>query len=424
MTTINPVLNVPQAKFFNLQKKFRAFVAGYGSGKTWVGGSAMCSRFWRFPKVNQGYFAPTYPQIRDIFFPTIEEVAYSWGLNVKLREANKEVHFYEGKAYRGTTICRSMDKPNTIVGFKIGHAMVDELDTMPTAKARAVWHKVIGRLRNNTSGLTNGVDVTTTPEGFRFVYEQFVKQVRKHPELRQLYGIVQASTYDNAANLPADYITSLYLSYPPELIKAYLNGQFVNLTSGTVYNCFDREANSTIATIKDDERLHIGMDFNVLKMAAVVYVLRNGIPYAVDELIDVRDTPTMCELIKERYEGHKITIYPDASGQNTSSKDWTKSDLSIIRTAGFTVRVGRTNPAVKDRINATNAMLLNGNKERRMFINPYKCPRFTEALEQQAYDNNGAPDKSSGIDHVIDAGTYPIVKLFPINKPIHGRRDI
>jgi hypothetical protein len=31
------------------------------------------------PKINQGYFAPTYPQIRDIFYPTIEEVAFDWG---------------------------------------------------------------------------------------------------------------------------------------------------------------------------------------------------------------------------------------------------------------------------------------------------------------------------------------------------------
>lgn len=44
------------------------------------------------PKINQGYFAPTYPQIRDIFYPTVEEVAHDWGLNVKINEGNKEVH--------------------------------------------------------------------------------------------------------------------------------------------------------------------------------------------------------------------------------------------------------------------------------------------------------------------------------------------
>ncbi len=47
--------------------------------------------------INQGYFAPTYPQIRDIFYPTVEEVAADWGLNVKINEGNKEVHFYYGR---------------------------------------------------------------------------------------------------------------------------------------------------------------------------------------------------------------------------------------------------------------------------------------------------------------------------------------
>ena len=40
----------------------------HNSGKTWVGCSSLCDKSWSFPKVPLGYFAPTYPQIRDIFF--------------------------------------------------------------------------------------------------------------------------------------------------------------------------------------------------------------------------------------------------------------------------------------------------------------------------------------------------------------------
>ena len=101
---------------------------------------------WEHPRINQGYFAPTYPQIRDIFYPTVEEVAFDWGLKVKVNESNKEVHFYEGKRYRGTTICRSMEKPETIVGFKIGNALIDELDVMKADKAQKAWRKIITQL--------------------------------------------------------------------------------------------------------------------------------------------------------------------------------------------------------------------------------------------------------------------------------------
>ncbi|MGT2495016.1 terminase large subunit domain-containing protein [Cupriavidus basilensis] len=50
------------------------------SGKTWVGCTSICQHFWQWPKINQGYFAPTYPQIRDIFYPTMDEVAATMGL--------------------------------------------------------------------------------------------------------------------------------------------------------------------------------------------------------------------------------------------------------------------------------------------------------------------------------------------------------
>ena len=68
-------LNVPQSSFLQLPHKFKAYVAGFGSGKTFVGCAGICAHFWQWPGINQGYFAPTYPQIRDIFYPTMEEVA-------------------------------------------------------------------------------------------------------------------------------------------------------------------------------------------------------------------------------------------------------------------------------------------------------------------------------------------------------------
>jgi hypothetical protein len=413
-----PSLNVPQAQFLSMENKFRAYVAGFGSGKTWVGCGGLMQHFWEYPRINAGYFAPSYPQIRDIFYPTVEEVAADWGLSVKINESNKEVHVFEGRKSRGTIICRSMERPDTIVGFKIGKALCDELDVMKAEKAQQAWRKIIARMRYKVDNLKNGVDVTTTPEGFRFVHSQFVKQLSEKPALGAMYGLIQASTYDNEANLPDDYIDSLFQSYPPQLIDAYLRGQFCNLTSGSVYPNFDRKLNHSDAEIKPGEPLHIGMDFNVLRMAAVAYVVRDGNPIAVEELVDVRDTPDMARLISERWRdnGHAITIYPDASGQNTSSKKASESDISILKQAKFTINVGSTNPAVKDRVLSTNAMLLNGQGERRMKVNTRRCPKFTEGLEQQAYDERGEPDKSSGVDHVNDAGTYPIVRMYPIVK--------
>lgn len=429
MTGISPTLNVPQARFLAMSHKFKAYVAGFGSGKTWVGCGGICKGMWEHPKINQGYFAPTYPQIRDIFYPTVEEVAFDWGLKVQINESNKEVHFYAGRQYRGTTICRSMEKPATIVGFKIGNALVDELDVMPALKAQQAWRKIIARMRYKVAGLRNGIDVTTTPEGYKFVYQQFVKAVRDKPELATLYGLVQASTFDNEANLPDDYIPSLLASYPPELIKAYLRGHFTNLTSGTIYHQFDRRLNNCADEEQPGEPLFIGMDFNVGKMAAIVHVKREGLPRAVRELVKVYDTPAMIKRIQEefwRYEGgryvasRQIYIYPDASGDSRKSNCASLTDIAQLREAGFSVMVNASNPPVKDRINSMNAMFCNALGERRYLVNVQRCPVYTESLEQQVWDKNGEPDKKADNDHPNDGGGYFIVKDYPIVKSAYS----
>lgn len=413
-----PSLNKPQADFLALERKFKALVCGFGTGKTWGGCADLCKFSLEWPRVNAGFFAPTYPLIRDIYFPTMEEVAHDWGLSVDINEGNKEVHVYSNGFYRNTVICRSMEKPGSIVGFKVGKALADELDVLPMVKAEHAWRKIIARLREKRDGLLNSVSVTTTPEGFKFVHQQFVKQIRENPKVAELYGMVQASTYQNAKNLPDDYIPSLLASYPPNLVKAYIRGQFVNLATGNVYSNFDRKLNHTDEEIQPGEALHVGMDFNVMNMAAGISVIRGGQPLTLAELAKVRDTPAMVKLLKDRYQskGHSITVYPDASGQNTSSKNASESDLSILRAAGFNVRVGTTNPAVKDRVNAVEAMLLNAKGERRWKINTNNCPTTTECLEQQAWDKFGDPDKSTGHDHMNDANGYFIVGLWPITR--------
>lgn len=408
--------NAPQGLFLQLPQKFKAFVGGYGSGKTWVGCQSKCIHFVKFPKITQGYFGPTYPHIRDIFYPTIEEVAHSFGLTTEIREGNREVHYYNGGRYVGTTIARSMDNPGSIVGFKIGHALVDEFDVMERLKSTTAWRKIVARMRYKDDRLRNGIDVTTTPEGFKETYRLFVEEVSKKPQLYAKYGMVQASTYQNAKNLPADYIQSLLDAYPEELVNAYVMGQFVNLTTGTVYRSYNRYRHASHETVKPKEPLHIGMDFNVGKMAAVVYVVRLDGWHAVAEVTKGMDTPHMIESLKLRWPNNPIAIYPDASGQNTSSKSASDSDVSLLRAAGFTVHVNPANPRVRDRILATNKLF----ETDRLFVNVQGAPVFASCLEKQAYNEHGEPDKKGGFDHSNDAGTYPIAYKFPVRKPTHS----
>ena len=375
---------------------------------------------YAYPKVNSGYFAPSYPMIRDIFYPTIEEVAFMFDFGVKINQANHEVHHYDGRRYMGTTICRSLDKPGSIIGFKIGHALIDEFDTLPLSKALLAWRKIQARMRYKIPGLKNGIDVTTTPEGFLATHKLFVEDPLNKPELKANYGLIQASTHDNAANLPDDYIPSLLESYPDELIQAYLHGQFVNLKSGTVYHSYNRVTHNSSETIKPNgEILFIGMDFNVQKMAARVCVKRSNGFHCVAELKDIFDTPAMIRVLKERWGGkHRIIIYPDASGAGRSSTNASTSDIKLLLAAGFEVRVNPSNPFVKDRVNAVNAAFSKG----KLRVNARECPDTASCLEKQAYDANGEPDKTAGFDHGNDALGYFVAYEMPVTHGIHQSR--
>ncbi len=394
-------------QFMQMNSKFRAYVSGFRGGKTYVGTIARMDHFLRHPKVNQGYFAPTYPQIRDIFYPTVEEVSYAMGLTVDIKSGNKEVHVYNGRKYLGTVICRSMQQPETIIGFKIGDALVDEIDTMPVDKADHAWNKIIARM--SFKGARNGIDVTTTPEGFKFVYRKF----KDNPT--ESYGLIQASTYDNELNIPDDYIPSLLETYPAELIEAYLNGQFVNLTSGSVYRNYDRKRCESHETIKDKEPLFVGQDFNVYNMASVIYVKRGKAWHAVAELSGLKDTPDMLRVISEKFPDNKIVFYPDSSGKNRKSSGASTTDIRMIE-AEYSCRYKSTNPLVKDRILSMNTAFEKG----LLKVNSKACPEYVKGLEQQVYDDNGEPDKKSGLDHQLDAGGYPIAYELPVNKPALG----
>ena len=408
-------VSAPQAIFLSgLNTKFRSYVGGFGSGKTFVGCLDMALFAGAHPGLTQGYFAPTYRDIRDTFWPTMDEAASRLGFTAKVKRADKEVDLFRGRSHYGTIICRSMDDPGAIVGFKIARGLVDEIDILAKEKATDAWRKIIARLRQVVPGVVNGVGVTTTPEGFRFVYDTFKRNPK--PD----YSMVQASTYENERFLPPDYIQSLKDTYPQELIDAYLMGEFINLTSGTVYRNYSREACRSAEVIRPMEPLHIGQDFNVYDMASTIMVARGDDWHAVGELTKIADTPSLIETIQGKWPDRKIYIYPDASGASRKTVNASESDISLLRKAGFTVRAKDSNPPVKDRILAVNTAFSKG----RMFVNDRACPRLAESLEQQPYDRNGEPDKTTGHDHMNDSIGYAVHWLMPVIKPSFTAREL
>jgi phage terminase large subunit len=396
-----------QDDFFFSDALHNGLVGGYGCGKSQAGViKTIHKKLMLGPDIPVAYYLPTYGLIRDVAYPKFKALFIEKGIPFTLNKSEHDFTTPYGKIH-----LRSMNNPDNIVGYEVGYSLIDETDILPKKKMDEVFDKIIGRNRLQLpDGLKNITDVVGTPEGFKWFYNFFVKNATPDRVL------TRGKTEDNYF-LSDTYVDTLKKVYSPEQLRAYLKGEFVNLTSGSVYSQFDRDINNTNRKIQPGEHLHIGMDFNVTNMNATVAVKEGFNTFTCAEFSKIYDTFDMIKAIKERFGAahSKITIYPDASGKNrkTSSK---YSDHQLLKDAGFEVKAKPANPFVKDRVNSVNSGFMN----KKSYINIDECPTLCEALENITWDDNGEPDKNSGYDHITEAYGYKIHYL-DNNKLISGK---
>jgi len=393
----------PQAEFITSTHRHTGLIGGYGSGKTFVGVTKSIIKHRQY-STDVAYYLPTYPLIRDISFPKFEEILNNYGITYVLNKSDKTII-----TPYGTIFLRSMDNPDLIVGYEVGYSLIDEADVLSTNKMKDVFVKVIGRNRSVLpNDQPNQLDFVSTPEGYKFLHDFFITKASDNKLL------IKVSTLNNPY-ISDSYIESLLESYTPQQIQAYIDGEFVNMNSGNVYHMFDRKRNHSDREIKPKETLHVGMDFNITNMSAVIHVTDGKIVTAVEEVTKGYDTAEMITTLKERFVGHRIVVYPDASGdaRNTAGE----SDIKLLKKAGFNVRVRSKNPSVRDRITTVNVSLLNAKDETTYYVNTNNCIEYTDALEKMPY-KNGRPDKESGFDHITDAGGYCLYQIKNSNQTI------
>lgn len=401
-------LTDPQMEFVTTDSLRPAIIGGLGSGKSRGGTMRLIKLMLETPSANGAYYMPSYDLLRLRALVGIEEDLQMLGIpyTTNKSEYTVRIHGY------GDIILRSYDRPERIIAYEVAHSIVDELDTIPKDKAAEVWRKVNERNRQRIEGVQNSIGCVTTPDGGHngFIYKRWVKQGGKE------YQLIKAPTYSNPY-LPDDYIDQIRANYDPVMAELYIEGEFVSLSESKVYHFFNRKEHHTDRVIEDtDKVLHIGLDFNIGGCCAVVFVIDNNMPIAVDEFVS-HDTYDFVNNLT-RYDGKKVIIYPDASGK-AGRTNATMSDIGIIENAGYRVDAPRSNPAVRDRINAVNALLSHNT----MRVNTDKCQEFTHSLESQGYTDKNEPEKYNdhpAIDDWNDAGGYFISQKYPVIKPVSG----
>ena len=384
--------------------------AGYGAGKT----RSLTAKAVILSIVNQGFIGcvmePTGPLIRDIWQTDFESFLEQYDIPYTFRASPLPEYVLHLPGGDTKILCRSFENWSRIIGLNLAWVLADEIDTVAPAIAEKAFPKILGRLR---SGNVRQFGAASTPEGFRWMWNTFGTEEAQQRSDRKL---IRMRSADNP-HLPQDFIERLQANYDPSLLQAYLEGQFCNLTTGQVYDRFDRTKHVT-TDIPDvsNEPLRIGVDFNIGNMSAVIGVRLGNNLLLIDEISGAHDTDAMAQEIRHRAQGRQVYIYPDASGGNRSTNA-ARTDIQILESYGFSNQSPKANPPVRDRVASVQALLENGKGEVRLKI-AAGCKRTIECLELQSYTEKGEPDKDAGYDHLCDALGYLVYRDFSM---IHAR---
>lgn len=193
----------------------------------------------------------------------------------------------------------------------------------------------------------------------------------------------------------------------------FLGGQ------GRVYSSFKNkpfpEGNIDESVEDTGAELLIGQDFNVNPMATVIAVRCGDECHILDALeIPSSNTEEVADEIRRRYPKRSIIICPDPAGkQRHSSAPVGQTDFTILKRAGFTVRAPLQAPLVVDRVNNTQAMLLQDGR-RRVRIHPRARAVITGLSNLTYKEGTSKPDKDSGFDHICDALGYLLWQEFNV----------
>ena len=420
-------INLTKDKYFPHQWDFlvnkpkariKALVGGFGSGKTHslIVNTFCCMVNKVNPKTNKSnglILYPTFSLAEEVFVEPFRQMLERNGVAYEYNISN-----HKFKTVFGDIKIYVTNQSHKIVGSSYTYCGVDEIDIEAFAHAERSINKALGRLRGCEDA---ELYITTTPEGYHFVYNYMVEKAS--PSKLLIHG----KTTDNPY-LPKSYIQSLRDNYDENLLKAYLDGRFTNLQKGQAYYGFSRSRNIKKCSYDPSLPIHVGWDFNILPQCVCIVQEKLHSPkiQVIDEIQLDTDgsgdvlTDRMCKLIKRKYPRSKLYAYPDATGaaRHSSARF---SDIEIIRRNNFLVNVRHVNPLVINRVNSMNNNLSKGN----LVVDP-KCKGLIRDLEQVTNkDGTRDLDKTTNkeLTHLSDALGYYVDFAHPSIKVNLGTSD-
>ena len=427
-----------QIKAVEAKTKFVALTGGYGSGKSTTCAFLGISHTMVDPGILHAIISPSYPQAKLTIIPAVFEVLEDWmGFKEgKDFEYNRSDHMFRMQRWGGQLVILSGENPKRLKGPNLGSCGMDE----PGIMQYSVFKQAIGRVRHPKAKLRQ-IYLCGTPEDMNW-YADVVEGDLKPSDLTD----IRARTRDNIF-LSEDFFSTMEESYNEQELKAYMEGQFVNLNASQAYHGY-----STANIIERAEfgnpdpslPLLLGFDYNWSPNTAIVAQEvpdwcehSNSEPrrklVVFDEFyLNNCSTTSKCEQIIDRYgSAFEYLIYQDATGKNDNARTVGVSDLNLVNNAfnqakaKHRVYSDNVNPRRIDRLNACNGRMNNGKGEKFIFITR-NCKKLVEDFRKCTREEFLAGRyKDATLGHISDAFGYMISYRYPIRRKIkHSNRKV
>ena len=301
---------------------------------------------------------------------------------------------------------RSADNYDALRGSKYNFIVLDECaDIQPET-----WYSVLRPTLSDTGGSAMFIG---SPKGRDWFYDLWI-QAHNRPDWRSW----QFTTLQGG-RVPESEIEAARRDLDARTFRQEYEAEFVDY-SGVIFWAFSEDNMRPAPEITLGTPLHIGLDFNVDPMSAVICVKIADTLHVIDEIeIYGSNTLELCSEIRNRYgNDRQILVYPDASGQKRTTNSAGISDHLILHNNGFRVITNKFNPVVSESIADVNSLFRSSDGACRLFIAP-GCRKLRECLLKFSYkEGTRVPDKGV-YDHMTDALRYVVSANFSLQRETH-----
>lgn len=395
-------LSIPQRKIVQAPQRFKVACCGRRFGKTTLAIWLMCREASQ-PNKEIFYIAPTYRQAKMIAWKKLKNKLLDLRWVSKINETELSIILKNNSII---SLKGADGGAQNLRGVGLDAIIMDEASLID----EEAWTEVLRPALADKQGWALFI---STPAGMNWLKDLF--------DLAEEFPDEWASfqfTSIEGGNIPEAEIEAARRTLDEKTFKQEFEASFVNF-SGRIFYAFDRTYNVIKWEGVTPRDIHIGMDFNIDPITAVVAVKLNNILHIIDEIkIYGSNTDEMVQEIKTRFPEKNIICYPDPAGAARKTSAGNRTDHTILRTAGFQVKAPSRHNPVRDGVNAVNAKLRSSSGITTLFFDP-TVKYAIECLEKQTYKTGTSiPDKDSGFDHMNDALRYMVDFLFPIRQPL------